>query len=200
MFIAGTETNSTTTEWAMTELLLNPNIMAKVRQEITEKIGAKGKIEEAEILKLPYFQSVLKETMRLHLVVPLLLPHKTETDVSLSGYLIPKDTQVLVNAWGIARDPDYWENPNCFIPQRFLGSEMDFKGRHFSFLPFGSGRRMCPGIRLAERVISLMIASLVTRFEWKLPNNIAPQELDMTDSFGITLQRASPLLVVPTVN
>lgn len=200
MFIAGTETNSTTTEWAMTELLLNPNIMAKVRQEITEKIGAKGNIEEAEILELPYLQSVLKETMRLHLVVPLLLPHKTETDVNLSGYLIPKDTQVLVNVWGIARDPDYWKNPNCFIPQRFLGSEMDYKGRHFSFLPFGSGRRMCPGIRLAERVISLMIASLVTRFEWKLPNNIAPEELDMTDSFGITLQRASPLLVVPTVN
>ncbi|KAM7494176.1 hypothetical protein LguiB_028785 [Lonicera macranthoides] len=134
MFIAGTETNSNTTEWAMTELILHPDIMTKVRQEITESVQQKGGIEEAVILGLPYLQAVIKETMRLHLAVPLLIPHKTERSVKLNGHLIPKNTRVLVNAWAIARDPKYWDNPTCFMPERFLGSELDFKGKQSFFL------------------------------------------------------------------
>ncbi|XAR73518.1 hypothetical protein NMG60_11007507 [Bertholletia excelsa] len=199
LLLAGTETSTTTTEWAMTELIIQPYIMTKLRQEITEKVGNKRRIEEADILELPYLQAAIKETMRLHLVVPLLVPHKTEMEVKINGYVIPKNTQTLVNAWAIARDPDYWENPTSFTPERFLGSDVDFKGHHFSFLPFGSGRRMCPGIPLAQRVVSLMVASLVYHFDWKLPSGVTPEKLNMDDIFGLTLQKAKPLLAIPTI-
>lgn len=197
LFLAGTETSTNTTEWALTELIVHPDKMMKLRNEIAESVRAKGRIEESELLKLPYLQAVVKETMRLHLAVPFLVPHKTETTVNLNGYEIPQNTQVLVNAWAIARDPNSWKNPTSFKPERFLDSEVDFKGQHFSFLPFGSGRRMCPGIPLAHRVVSLMIASLVYHFEWKLPHGMKPQELDMNQSFGLTLVRAVPLVAVP---
>ncbi|KAL1806582.1 hypothetical protein DCAR_0832399 [Daucus carota subsp. sativus] len=197
LFIAGSETSTNTTEWAMTELILHPDKMMRLRNDIAESVSQKGRIEESELLRMPYLQAVVKETMRLHLAVPFLLPHKTETNVSLKGYEIPKNTQVLVNAWAIARDSDSWENPMSFMPERFLDSEVDFKGQHFSYLPFGSGRRMCPGIPLGHRVVSLMIASLVYHFEWKLPHDMNPKELDMTERFGLTLARAVPLVAVP---
>ncbi|WOH03424.1 hypothetical protein DCAR_0622821 [Daucus carota subsp. sativus] len=197
LFIAGTDTNSSTIEWAMTELMIHSNIMQKLREEISERKREKAHLEEADILELPFLQSVLKETMRLHLVVPLLLPHKSETNVKLNGYTIPKDTRVVINAWAIARDPNSWENPNQFTPERFLNSEVDYKGRYFSFVPFGSGRRICPGVRLAERVMSLMLVSLVGQFDWELPNNMSPEELDLDDTFGVTSQKAIPLVLIP---
>lgn len=197
LFIAGTDTNSSTIEWAMTELMIHSNIMQKLREEISERKREKAHLEEADILELPFLQSVLKETMRLHLVVPLLLPHKSETNVKLNGYTIPKDTRVVINAWAIARDPNSWENPNQFTPERFLNSEVDYKGRYFSFVPFGSGRRICPGVRLAERVMSLMLVSLVGQFDWELPNNMLPEELDLDDTFGVTSQKAIPLVLIP---
>lgn len=181
----------------MTELIVHPDKMTKLCNEIAESVRAKGRIEESELLNLPYLQTIVKETMRLHLAVPFLVPHKTETAVNLNGYEIPKNTQVLVNAWAIARDSNSWENATSFKPERFLNSEVDFRGQHFSFLPFGSGRRMCPGIPLAHRVVSLMIASLVYHFEWKLPHGMKPQQLDMNQSFGLTLVRAVPLVAVP---
>ena len=181
----------------MTELILHPDKMTKLRNEISESVRLKGRIQESELLKLPYLQAIVKETMRLHLAVPFLFPHKTETNVNLNGYEIPKNTPVLVNAWAIARDPTSWEDPTSFKPERFLDSEVDFKGQHFSFLPFGSGRRICPGIPLAHRVVSLMIASLVYHFEWKLPHGMKPEELDMNQTYGLTLVRAVPLVTVP---
>nr|XP_017254858.1 PREDICTED: cytochrome P450 76AD1-like isoform X2 [Daucus carota subsp. sativus] len=198
LFIAGTDTNSSTIEWAMTELIQNPSIMQKLREELTHRIAEKGSLEEAEILEIPYLQSVLKETMRLHLVSPFLLPHKTVTNVKFKGYTIPKNTPIIINAWAIARDSNSWENPTDFTPERFLSSEIDYKGRYFSFLPFGSGRRICPGIRLAERVMSLMLLSLVAQFDWNLPNNMSLKDLDMDDTFGVTSQKATPLLLIPT--
>ncbi|KAL7182906.1 hypothetical protein ACSBR1_041564 [Camellia fascicularis] len=197
LLLAGTETSSNTVEWAMTELLLHPNIMSKLREEITKTIGPEGTIEESKIIALPYLHAVVKETMRLHLAVPLLIPHKTETDVKLRGFLIPKNTQIFVNAWAIAQNPSYWENPTQFMSERFLMSEMDYKGQNFAFLRFDSGRRMCPGIPLAQRVVSLMIASLVCHFDWKLPDGVTPENLDMTDTFGVTLQRATLLRAIP---
>nr|XP_017234307.1 PREDICTED: geraniol 8-hydroxylase-like [Daucus carota subsp. sativus] len=197
LFLGGTDTSTNTTEWAMTELILHPDKMTKLRNEISESVRLKGRIQESELLKLPYLQAIVKETMRLHLAVPFLFPHKTETNVNLNSYEIPKNTPVLVNAWAIARDPTSWEDTTSFKPERFLDSEVDFKGQHFSFLPFGSGRRICPGIPLAHRVVSLMIASLVYHFEWKLPHGMKPQELDMNQTYGLTLVRAVPLVTVP---
>ncbi|KAM7494174.1 hypothetical protein LguiB_028783 [Lonicera macranthoides] len=191
LFLAGTETSSNTIEWAMAEMILQPNIMAKVRQEIVETVGAKGRIQEADILKLPYLQAVVKETMRLHLTVPLLVPHKTEKDVKLNGYLIPKNAQVLVNAWAIARDAKYWDNPTCFMPERFLDSEFDFKGQNFTYLPFGSGRRICPGIPLAQRVVLFCVIRILMRsitlqlLEFSIPATGTTKGADMGMAMGV---------------
>nr|XP_043606838.1 geraniol 8-hydroxylase-like [Erigeron canadensis] len=196
LFLAGTETSSNTTEWAMTELLLNPDMFSRLREEVSKIVGENGKIQEEKILDLPYLNAVIKETMRLHLSVPLLVPHKTETKVELGKYTVPKNTQILVNAWAIARDARYWKDPLMFNPERFMGKDqLDYKGQHFEFLPFGSGRRMCPGIPLAHRVVSLMVASFVYHFDWTLPH--PKEEMDMSDIFGITLLRSTPLLACP---
>ncbi|KAJ0564988.1 putative cytochrome P450 [Helianthus annuus] len=195
LFLAGTETSSNTTEWAMTELLLNPDMFSRVREEVSTTVGENGKIQEAKLLDLPYLQAVIKETMRLHLAVPLLVPHKTETEVKLGEYIVPKNTQILVNAWAMARDPKYWENPMTFKPERFLENELEYKGQHFEFIPFGSGRRMCPGIPLAQRVVSLMVATFVYHCDWNLPH--ATEEMDMDDIYGLTLLRTTPLVATP---
>ncbi|XP_076944921.1 cytochrome P450 76T24-like [Bidens hawaiensis] len=195
LFIAGAEMSSNTIEWAITELFLNPDMLAIVRKEVSTIVGEDGKIQEVKILDLPYLHTVIKETMRLHLSVPLLAPHKTEKEVKLGEYIVPKSIQILVNVWAMSRDPKYWENPLSFMPERFLKTEVDYKGQHFQFLPFGSGRRMCPGIPLAHRVVSLMGASFIYHFDWKLTH--AREDMDMNDIFGLTLLRATPLVANP---
>ncbi|KFK25691.1 hypothetical protein AALP_AA8G146600 [Arabis alpina] len=146
LFVAGTDTNSGTVEWAMAELLRNPETMTKAQAEIYLVIGQKGIVEESDISKMPYLQAVVKETLRLHPPAPLLLPRNTEIDMEILGFLVPKDTQVLVNVWGIGRDPSVWENPTQFEPERFFGKEIDLKGRDYELTPFGAGRRICPGM------------------------------------------------------
>ncbi|XP_076891354.1 cytochrome P450 76T24-like [Bidens hawaiensis] len=195
LFIAGTKTSSNTTEWAITELFLNPDMFAIVRKEVSTIVGEDGKIQEEKILDLPYLHAVVKETMRLHLSVPLLAPHKTEKEVKLNEYVVPKNVQILVNVWAMARDPKYWKNPLSFMPERFMKTEVDYKGQHFQFLPFGSGQRMCPGIPLAHRVVSLMVVSFVYHFDWKLTH--AREDMNMNDVFGLTLLRATPLVAYP---
>lgn len=135
--------------------------------------------------------------MRLHPIVPLLLPHLAETDVQICGYTIPKHTQILVNTWCISRDTTYWDEPTKFKPERFLNSAIDFRGKDFSFIPFSSGRRICPGLNLGVRMVSLILANLVHKFEWKLANGVEPEDMDMKDKFGITLQKAEPLVAIP---
>ncbi|XP_028057317.1 cytochrome P450 76C1-like [Camellia sinensis] len=169
-------------EWAMTELLRHPDIMSKVREKVKKAVGEEGRIEEPKILALPYLHAVVKETMRLHLSLPFRIPHKSETDMKLCDFQIPKNTQILVNVWAIARNPAYWENPTQFMPEWFLGSNMEYRGQHFAFLPFGSGRRMCPGLPLAQRVVSLMLASLVYHLDWKLPDGLTPKNLGLIRS------------------
>ncbi|KAF8083597.1 hypothetical protein N665_0764s0004 [Sinapis alba] len=190
MFIAGTDTSSSTLEWAMAELLTNPKTMVKAQGEIERMIGQNGFLQEPDISELPYIQAVVKETFRLHPAVPLLLPRKAETDVEALGS--PKDAQVFVNVWGIGRDPNVWENPTRFEPERFLGEEIDVKGRDYELTPFGAGRRICPGLPLAMKMVSLMLVSLLYSFDWKLPNTV-----DMDETFGITLHKANPLHAVP---
>ncbi|GLU05338.1 hypothetical protein SLE2022_224410 [Rubroshorea leprosula] len=194
LFIAGSDTSALTTEWAMAELLGNPEIMQKAREELREVIGRERAVRESDIDQLPYLQAVVKETMRLHPVVPLLLPYKATNNVEVCGYTIPKGTQVLVNAWGMARDPNYWKEPLAFRPERFLNSNVDYRGRNFQYLPFGAGRRICPGLPLGIRMIHLMLGSIVHSFEWRLPPG---EELDMKDQFGVTLKKAKSLCAIP---
>ncbi|CAH2059989.1 unnamed protein product [Thlaspi arvense] len=138
-------------------LLRSPKSMEKTQAEIEHVIGQNGIVQESDISKLPYLQAVVKETFRLHPPVPLLLPRKAEADVEVLGFMVPKDTQVLVNVWAIGRDPSAWENPTQFEPERFLGNDMDVRGRDYELTPFGAGRRICPGLPLAMRTVTLKL-------------------------------------------
>ncbi|CDP04819.1 unnamed protein product [Coffea canephora] len=140
--------------------------------------------------------AVMKETRRLHPAAPFLL-HCAETDAEVCGYIIPKHTQLLVNVWSITKDPAYWKEPTKFQPERFLDTGIDFRGRDLSFIPFGAGRRICPGMPLAARMVKLLLATLVHNFDWKLPNGMEPKDLDMKDEFGLTAAKAEPLAAIP---
>ncbi|XWS49324.1 hypothetical protein CRYUN_Cryun13aG0154000 [Craigia yunnanensis] len=197
LFIAGSDTSAITTEWAMAELFRKPEVLEKTRRELIEVIGSERDVKESDMDQLPYLQAVVKETMRLHPAAPLLLPYKAKNHAEICGYTIPKDAQVLVNAWAIGRDPKYWKDPFSFCPERFLDSSLDYRGRDFEYIPFGAGRRICPGLPLAVRMVHLMLASMIHSFDWKLPLGINPEDLDMEEQFGTTLKKAIPLYAIP---
>lgn len=184
----------------MAELLQNPDELRKARQELLTIIGTERPVQELDVDKLPYLQAVVKETMRLHPAGPLLLPYKAKADTEVSGYILPKGIQVFVNAWAIARDPNYWVEPTKFRPERFLGSSVHYKGRNFQYIPFGAGRRVCPGMQLGGRMVHLMVASLVQAFDWRLPGGMSPEELDMEEKFGVTLKKAVSLCAIPCLD
>ncbi|XP_065859472.1 cytochrome P450 76T24-like [Euphorbia lathyris] len=194
LFVGGIDTTAKTLEWGMAELLHNPKKLSELKKELKE---VEGEIQESDIHRLPYLQATIKETFRLHPPGPFLVPRKAESNVEIGGFKIPKDAQILVNVWAIGRDESIWENPERFEPERFLASKIDLKGRDFELIPFGAGRRTCPGLPLAQRMLHLMLASLVHSFDWKLAHGIQPNELDMTESFGLTLSKAQPLLAIP---
>ncbi|XP_038888464.1 geraniol 8-hydroxylase-like [Benincasa hispida] len=196
LFVAGTDTTSATLQWAMAELLRNPEKLTKAQKEIRKVIGKNKPMEEADIPRLPYLQAVVKETFRLHPAVPLLLPRKAQQEVEIGGFTIPKDAQIMINAWAIGRDPRRWENPESFEPERFVGSEIDVRGRSFEIIPFGGGRRICPGIPLAMRIMHLMLGSLISFFDWKVEDGF---EVKMDDKFGVTVEMAHPLRAIPSL-
>ncbi|XP_054824027.1 geraniol 8-hydroxylase-like [Prosopis cineraria] len=197
LFLAGSDTTTSTLEWAMTELIRNPEAMSKAKAELELTVGKGNPVEENDMDRLPYLLAVLKETFRLHPVVPLLLPRRAEEDVELCGYVIPKGAQVLVNIWAIGRDPSIWNEPDVFNAERFLGSEIDVKGRHFELAPFGAGRRICPGLPLAMKMLVLILGSLINSFDWELEDGMTPEDKDMEDKFGIVMEKAKPLRAVP---
>ncbi|KAF2315674.1 hypothetical protein GH714_040200 [Hevea brasiliensis] len=196
LFNAGAETTSTTIEWAMAEILKNKPVMVKVEEELDRVING-GPMHESEVSQLPYLNALLKETMRLHPAAPFLLPHRALETCEVMNYTIPKDAQVFVNVWAIGRDPTVWEEPLSFKPERFLGSSLDLKGQDFELIPFGSGRRICPGLPMATRQIPLILAHLIHYFDWSLENGEDPATLDMNDKFGLTLQKEKPLRIIP---
>ncbi|MCD7464891.1 hypothetical protein HAX54_000161 [Datura stramonium] len=197
IFGAGTDTTTSTLEWAMTEILKEPRIKKKVQAELTEIIGKGKLIEEADVSRLPYLQCIIKETLRLHPPVPFLVPRKLEQDVELCDYIIPKGSQVLINVWMINRDSTFWEDPLVFKPERFLSLDLDIRGQNFELIPFGAGRRICPGLPLALRIVPVMLGSLLNSFNWKL-EDIRPEELDMEEKFGLTIAKACPLRAIPS--
>ncbi|TXG46387.1 hypothetical protein EZV62_028115 [Acer yangbiense] len=184
LFLAGTDTTTSTVEWAMVELLHNPEKLTKAQTELRQVLGKDGLVQEFDIAKLPYLQAIKKETLRLHPPGPFLIPHKAETEVEMCSYVVPKSAQVLVNVWAMGRDSSVWQNPTSFMPERFLESEIDVKGRDFELIPFGAGRRICPGLPLAQRMVHLMLASLLYTFDWKLAHDLKPEDMDMTEKGG----------------
>lgn len=199
MFGAGTETSAYTIEWALAELINHPDIMGKARQEIDSVVGKRRLVEESDIPNLPYVQSIIKETMRLHPTGPLIVRQSTE-DCNIDGYYIPASTTVFVNVWAIGRDPNYWKNPLEFQPERFLNEEglspLDLKGQHFELLSFGAGRRSCPGASLALQIIHTTLAGMIQCFEWKVGEE-GNETVDMEEGPGMALPRAHPLLCTP---
>uniref|UniRef100_A0A803MCU0 Uncharacterized protein n=1 Tax=Chenopodium quinoa TaxID=63459 RepID=A0A803MCU0_CHEQI len=175
--IGGTDTTASMVEWAMAEVLQHVEVMRKVQEELTEIVGLNSTVEEVHLPKLKYLNAVVKETLRLHPPLALLVPHS------------PK-----------LRDPNFWEDPLLFKPERFLSGsaaeKMDYLGNYFQYLPFGSGRRMCAGVSLAERTAMLVLASLLHAFQWKLPNGSV--EVDTSERFGIVVKKAKPLLAFPS--
>ena len=182
----------------MAELIKSPESMEKVREELAREISD-NLIKFSDLPQLPYLQACLKETLRLHPPAPLLLPRRASVTCEVMNYTIPKDSLIWVNVWAIGRDPMNWEDPLVFKPERFLNSTVDFKGNNLEFIPFGAGRRICPGLPMAARLLPLALASLIHFFDWSLPNGTTPDELDMNDKFGVTLQKEQPLLIIPEV-
>ncbi|CAM0908085.1 unnamed protein product [Alopecurus aequalis] len=197
LFGAGTETSSTTLEWAMSELVRKPRLLHKAQAEVREAFKGQHKITEADMVgKLSYLHLVIRETLRLHAPVPFLLPRLCREQCQMMGYDIPEGAKVLVNVWAMGRDGAYWEDAEEFKPERFEASTaVDFKGGDFEFLPFGAGRRICPGMGLGLANMELLLASLLYHFDWELPT---PEELDMSESFGITICKKSKLVLRAT--
>ncbi|KAL8148924.1 psoralen synthase-like isoform X1 [Apium graveolens] len=198
MFVAGTETTATSLEWTIAALIKSPDVMFKLQNEVREIGNGKSMILEGDLVKMNYLKAVMKESMRLYFTAPLLVPRQARQDVKVMGYDIRSGTQVLINAWAIARDPSLWDKPEEFRPERFLNSPIDYKGLHYEYVPFGAGRRGCPGIQFAMAVNELAVANVVHKFDFKLPDGKRLEDLDMTAVTGLTLRRESPLLVVAT--
>ncbi|GMI92375.1 TRANSPARENT TESTA 7, CYTOCHROME P450 75B1 [Hibiscus trionum] len=194
MFIAGTETTSSTVEWGMSEVLRNPKVHKKLVQELDRVVGKDRFMVESDIPNLPYLQAVVKEVFRLHPGVPLIIPRRTNEACEVAGYHIPKHCIVYVNIWGMARDPKVWDDPLEFKPERFIGSSVDVKGQDFNLLPFGTGRRSCVGWPLAHRMVHYYLAALLHAFEWESPPEVLN---DMSERVGLTIQKGKSLLSTP---
>nr|UXF47976.1 cytochrome P450 CYP726-2 [Euphorbia poissonii] len=197
MFGAASDTSSATTEWAMAELMRNPWVMEKAQEEVRRVCRGRGTVDEEGLNELKYLKLVIKETLRLH--PPLaLIPRECRKKSELNGYIIHPKTRVLINAWAIGRNPQLWEDPEKFYPERFLDSAVDFKGNNFEFLPFGAGKRICPGITMATANIELIIAQMLYHFDWKLPSGSKAESVDMSESFGLAVKRKMDLILIPS--
>ncbi|PWA72875.1 cytochrome P450 [Artemisia annua] len=196
IFLAGTETAASSVVWAMTMLIKNPKALIRAQNEVKSLVGNKGKVYEDDLEKLDYLKAVIKETLRLYPVAPLLVPRETIDECALNGYEIPKKTLVYVNVWAIGRDPEFWEKPEDFEPERFMGSSIDYKGSDFEFIPFGSGRRGCPGMSLGATTIELILSNLLYTFEWKLPNGTTRDDIDTLTTPGLVLHKKNALCLV----
>lgn len=193
MFVAGTGTLASLLDWGMSELMRNPRVMDKQQREIREAFRGRATISEGDIeaSELPYLKLFIKENLRLHPPAPLLVPRECVQACEVDGYMIPVDSCLVVNAWAIGRDPRYWEDAEEFKPERFEDSSVDFTGSHYEFLPFGAGRRMCPGISYGLPVLQMALVQLCYHFDWSLPEGVT--EVDMTEGGGLGLHRKSPL-------
>ncbi|KAI3463909.1 hypothetical protein Pfo_020572 [Paulownia fortunei] len=201
LFIAGTDTTSTTVEWAIAEIIRNPKILAQVQQELDLVVGKDRLVAESDLAQLTFLQAVIKENFRFHPSTPLSVPRIAHESCEINGYFIPKGSTLLVNLWAIGRDPNTWVDPLEFRPERFLmGGERpnaDVRGNDFEMIPFGAGRRVCAGMGLGIRMVQLLTATLIHAFDFELANGKSTQNLNMEEAYGLTLHRAEPLMVYP---
>lgn len=197
MFAAGTESSSTTVDWAMAELMKNPPVMAKAQDEIRQAFKGKKSIQESEIRALKYLKMVINETLRLHPPVSI-IPRACREEFEIDGYHIPLNANIVVNIWSIGRDPNYWHNPESFDPERFVRNPIDYLGSHFEYIPFGSGKRICPGMTFGVANVEFLLAQLLYYFDWKLPEGISVDDVDMTEVDGLAVSRKNSLYLIAT--
>ncbi|CAN1352202.1 Desmethyl-deoxy-podophyllotoxin synthase [Linum perenne] len=200
LFLAGSETPSALIEWTMSEMVKHPKVLQKAQSEVRKLFAEKGKVDETGIQELEYLKLVIKEALRLHTPAPLVLPRECREECQIGGYDIPLKTTVVVNVWAIARDTRYWgKDAEKFRPERFADNSVSYKGGDFEFLPFGAGRRMCPGMGFGLASVELSLANLLFHFDWKLPLGVEPEKLNMDELFGITIRRKKHLELIPSV-
>ena len=188
---------ATTINWALAEMIRNPRVMKKAQDEVREVFSEKGRVDEICMNELKYLKSVVKETLRLHPPAVFVVPRECGETCEIDGYDIPVKSKVLINAWALGRDPKYWSEAERFYPERFIDSSIDYKGSHFEYIPFGAGRRMCPGISFGLLNVELTLAVLLFHFDWKLPNGVKTEDFDMTEKFGVTVGRKNDICLIP---
>jgi cytochrome P450 len=186
LLLAGAETSATTLQWAMANLLNNTDILKKATSEIDAHVGIERLIEESDIANLPYLNYIINETLRMYPTAPLLVPHESSKEVTVGGYEVPLGTMLLVNVYQIQRSPEIWDEPAKFMPERFEQGNADQKW----MIPFGMGRRRCPGEALAMREVGLILGTLIQCFDWE---RIDGMPVDMTEGAGLTMPMAVPL-------
>ncbi|KAF7020041.1 unnamed protein product [Triticum aestivum] len=193
MFGAATDSTSTTLEWAMSELVNHRKVMAKAQLEVREVLGPdRAIIANSDLAELHYMRMVIKETFRLHPPAPL-LNRTNEEDCKIMGHDMLKGTNIYINVLAISQDPQYWDNPEEFNPERFENSNMDYNGTCFEFTPFGFGRRLCPGITFASSIFEMALANFLYHFDWMLPDGAISESVDMSEKFGLIVRRSSDL-------
>lgn len=198
MITAGMDTTAISVEWAMAEVIKNPRVQQKAQEELDRVIGVDRVMTETDFSNLPYLQCVAKEALRLHPPTPLMLPHKANANVKIGGYDIPKGSIVHVNVWAVARDPEVWKDPLEFRPERFLEEDVEMKGHDYRLLPFGAGRRVCPGAQLGINLVTSMLGHLLHHFCWNPPKGMKPEDIDLTESPGMVTYMRNPLQAVAT--
>ncbi|KAF5185074.1 Cytochrome p450 [Thalictrum thalictroides] len=176
-------------EWAMSLLLNHPKFLKKARDEIDKQVGQERFLEESDLPKLPYLNNIINETLRLYPAAPVVM-HESSKDCNVGGFHVPSNTMLVMNIWAMQRDPNVWLEPLKFNPERFEGIENE-NVNGFKYIPFGSGRRRCPGEGLATRMIGLTLGSLIQCFQWK---RAGEEMVDMTEGSGLTLPRTNPLV------
>ncbi|CAA7061651.1 unnamed protein product [Microthlaspi erraticum] len=197
VLIGAIGTSAITMTWTMTELMRNPRAMKKVQSEIRNQIGNKSVITLDDTEKLHYLKMVIKETWRLHPPAPLLVPREVMSEFEINGYKIQPKTRLYVNVWAIGRDPDTWKDPDVFLPERFIDNNIDAKGQSFELLPFGGGRRLCPAIYMGTTMVEFGLANMLYHFDWKLPEGMGVEDIDMEESPGLNVSKKNELLLIP---
>ncbi|CAI8596701.1 unnamed protein product [Vicia faba] len=199
IFTGGSDTAATTINWSMAEMMKNPRVLKKAQEEVRETIKKTGKLNETCIDELKYLKAIIKEVLRIHPPGPLLIPRECAQDCEINGYHIPKKCKVIINAWAIGMDTKYWNEPERFYPERFMDSCVDYKGNNFEYIPFGGGRRICPGMNYGMANVELALAMLLCEFDWRVPDGVKCEDLDMTELFGASVIRKHDLYLLPTI-
>ncbi|XVE50823.1 hypothetical protein DITRI_Ditri01bG0194500 [Diplodiscus trichospermus] len=196
VFVAGSDTSFTTLEWAMSEMLKNSRVMQKAQAEVRKVFNRKGNVDVEGLHELDYLKLVTKETLRLRPPLPLLIPRECRKRCKINGYDIPVKSRMIINGWAIGWNTEYWSEAERFYPERFVNSSIDYRGSNFEFIPFGAGRRMCPGMVYGIANVELPLANLLYHFDLKLQDGT--KDLDMDEAFAAVVRRKSDLCLVPT--